>query len=174
MISKLIEGVEGQFRKGDVVYNLNDVTEDSQGARSREAESDGEHDQPAKKKAKKNAKAEGKKPDKDQEITLKVKSALKQLESQTPSATEHMDVLDDGDADVNSADSDDNDIDSKWKDNMVQKASEAFYMRRSGKGNLGKMIYGTGMEEADELDGSATSITSFYKIYQFAIQFLQF
>ena len=149
-----IKGAEGQFRKGDVVYNLNDATEDSPHPRPRDPDSDDEDDQPARKKTKKSASASRKKPDKDQEIHLKVKSMLKELEKKTPSAAEDMDESDAYDEDASDAASDSSDVDLKWKDNMMQKASEAFYRRRSGKGNLRKMVYGMETEEANGLEGN--------------------
>ena len=46
------------------------------------------------------------------------------------------------------------DIDLKWKDNLVQKASEAFYQRQTGKGNFRKLVYDPDIteEKSDESD----------------------
>ena len=83
---------------------------------------------------------------------------LKELEKKTPSAAEDMDESDAYDEDASDAASDaasdSSDVDLKWKDNMMQKASEAFYRRRSGKGNLRKMVYGMETEEANGLEGN--------------------
>lgn len=70
MVSESLEGVKGQFRKGDVVYNLNDATQEP---RPRDDGSDDEDCQPAKKKAKNGGCTDRKIPNKDQEIHMKVK-----------------------------------------------------------------------------------------------------
>ena len=73
----------------------------------------------------------GKKPDKDQQIHLKIKSTLKSFEKRIPSAADADDV------DLTDADeSDVSDVDLKWKDNLTEKAAEAFYRRKSGKGTF--------------------------------------
>lgn len=83
---------------------------------------------------------------------------LKQLEKKVPSTIEDMDELNVNNEDVSDLDSDMSDVDLKWKDNLAQKASEAFYRRSSGKSNLRKMVYGMETQETDELGGNTHSM----------------
>jgi ribosome biogenesis protein BMS1 len=144
IIEEKVEGVEGQFRRGSVLYDLNDATDEVD-----------ETKEPARKKTK----TAKKKPiDKDMEVHQKIKSTLKALEKPIPiskksrEAQESMDV----DMEEEEDESEDDDIDLKWKDNLAQKASEAFYQRQTGKGNLRKLVYGPDITEeksSDESDG---------------------
>lgn len=144
IIEEQVEGAEGQFRRGDVIYDLNDAADED------------EVEEPPKKKAK----SSKKKPiDKDMEVHMKIKSTLEALEKTGSSSKKHkdeplddeedeeyesdMDEEDEEEEDYDGSEgSDDDDVALKWKDNLAQKASEAFYQRQSGKGNLRKMIYG--------------------------------
>jgi ribosome biogenesis protein BMS1 len=142
IIEEKVEGVEGQFRRGAVLYDLNDATDEVD-----------ETKEPARKKTK----TAKKKPiDKDMEVHIKIKSTLKALEkpslvSKKVQESMEMDLEEEQDESE-----DDDDIDLKWKDNLAQKASEAFYLRQTGKGNLRKLVYGPDVSEeksSDESDG---------------------
>lgn len=145
IIEEMVEGTEGQFKKGDVLYDLNDATDETV--------------EPARKKAK----TSKKKPvDKDMEVHMKIKSTLQALEKPTVSKKKEGNSLEmeeqeeDYDEDENEDEDDESedDIDLKWKDNLAQKASEAFYQRQTGKGNLRKLVYGTEITEEKDSDES--------------------
>lgn len=153
IMEEMVEGAEGQFTKGGVLYDLNDATDEA--------------DEPAKKKAKKTKK---KKPiDKDMEVHMKIKSTLQALEKTADQSKKEQKVMEmedengekhdddeEGDEDDDFDESEDDDIDLKWKDNLAQKASEAFYQRQTGKGNLRKLVYGPDVtEEKDDEDSEA-------------------
>lgn len=135
IIEEKVEGVEGQFRRGAVIYDLNDATDAVE-----------ETKEPARKKTKMGKK----KPiDKDMEVHMKIKSTLKALEKPNRKKEEEPIEMDE-DYD----DSEVEDIELKWKDNLAQKASEAFYQRQTGKGNLRKLVYGPDITEEKSSDES--------------------
>ena len=134
-----VEGSRGQFRRGSVVYDLNDASAGEE-----------ETDEPARKKPKK-TKSASKKIDKDLEVHMKIKSTLQALnKSSRTAASTNQQQEDQEDEDQSGEESEDSgdEVELKWKDNLAQKASEAFYERQTGKGNLRKLVYGSG--EADE------------------------
>ena len=140
-IETTIEGkVDGQFTKGGIVYDMHDVDEaESVGG------SEDEDEQPTKKKRKAAKSAQPKK-DKDLEVHLRVKSTLRMLDSQKKA--EEMDDEADEDGDDDGEDN----VELKWKENLAQKASEAFYLRQTTKGSLRKLVYG--VVEAEEEDSA--------------------
>lgn len=145
VMEEQVEGARGQFRRGGVLYDLNDAPN------GKEADDDEHEDrEPARKKAK-TSKGKPKKIDKDMVVHMKIKSTLEALEKSNQTRAE----LEDEDDGVEMA-SEDEEVatELKWKDNLAQKASEAFYQRLSGKGNLRKLVYGT--ETANELDKSGS------------------
>lgn len=129
ILEEKVEGAEGQFRRGDVIYDLND------------ADAEEEVKEPAKKKLKTK-----KKPDKDMEVHMKIKSTLQALASKPSQATRQLEGAA-SDSDADEPDEDEDQMDLKWKDNLAQKASEAFYERQTGKGNLRKLVYGPDLDE---------------------------
>lgn len=137
IMEEKVKGVEGQFRRGNVVYDLNDAPDLK--------EDQEETQEPAKKKLKTN-----KKPDKDMEVHMKIKSTLQAL-TEKPSVgvkSKQMEPTESSDDEANSSD----EMELKWKDNLAQKASEAFYERQTGKGNLRKLVYGPEAGEEDKSD----------------------
>ena len=141
IIEEKVEGVEGQFRRGTVLYDLNDATDEVK-----------ETKEPARKKPK----TAKKKPiDKDMEVHIKIKSALKAMEKPNLDSKKEQESLEmDQDQQEEQDESEDDDIDLKWKDNLAQKASEAFYQRQTGKGNLRKLVYGPDITEEKNSDES--------------------
>ena len=148
LMEEQVEGEKGLFRRGGVVYDLNDAAE------VKETEED-EDEEPARKKAK-TTKGKPKKIDKDLAVHMKIKSTLEALEKSNQAKAEIEE--EEGEDDVSmEEDDEENAVELKWKDNLAQKASEAFYQRLSGKGNLRKLVYGTETaNELDEKDASAS------------------
>ena len=149
LLEEKVEGTEGQFRRGSVVYDLNDA------ANEMEKEEEDDAQEPARKKLKTKQK-----PDKDMQVHLKIKSTLQALDSksgQGSKTTKAEDPASQSDDSVEEEDEDD--VDLKWKDNLAQKASEAFYERQTGKGNLRKLVYGPEVEgekaDSEESDGDS-------------------
>ncbi|XP_045029896.1 ribosome biogenesis protein BMS1 homolog [Daphnia magna] len=150
IIEEKVEGVDGQFRRGAVIYDLNDAVEETA--------------EPARKKPKTGKK----KPiDKDMEVHMKIKSTLEALKKPNlvnKKPQEPMEMEDEEE------ESENDDIDLKWKDNLAQKASEAFYQRQTGKGNLRKLVYGPDIteeknsDESDADDGDDDRLGGLFKI----------
>ena len=140
MIEEKVDGVDGQFRKGGVLYDLNDATDEAD-----------ESAEPARKKPKTGKK----KPiDKDMQVHMKIKSTLQALEKPSTNSKKQSKEQEE-EVDMEEDESDESeDIDLKWKDNLAQKASEAFYQRQTGKGNLRKLVYDPDIteEKSDESD----------------------
>jgi len=153
IMEEKVEGVDGQFRRGDKVYDLNDAQED-------------EIQEPAKKKLKTKAK-----PDKDLEVHMKIKSTLQALARKPSTSSSKLveAVEEDDDSDQ---EEDEDDLELKWKDNLAQKASEAFYERQTGKGNLRKLVYGpeimedgkAGSDEENDSDDDDDQLGGLFKI----------
>lgn len=143
-----VEGEDGQFVRDGVVYDLHDVDQEE------------DADEPPAKRSKTEARAKSK----DFEVYQKIKSVLDTLTRQkgapggvATSQTEQQaeDEDEDGDEDEESED----DVELRWKDDLARKASDAYYQRQTGKGNLRKLVYGTecalneaGPEEAEDDD----------------------
>lgn len=147
-----IDGNDGQFMRNGVVYDLNDAIGSESGP-DEEKFPWPEDETGVVKPLKKKRKVSPVQTDMASGVHMKVKSMLTLLEMQTQSKkiTEE-----DGVCPEDSITETDLDIDLKWKENLAQKASEAFYLRHTAKGRLRKLVYGdeNSSKRRDPDDGS--------------------